>query len=183
MDKTAKLRELLLSFMKIGLLTFGGGYVMVPLIQREVIERRGWIKSDEFVALLSIAQSIPGPIALNSSAFVGYKTRGYVGAMTAIFGVVLPSFVILLLVAVFFSAIRENEIVEAAFRGMRPAVVALMAVPMFSLMRGVHPVMIGLSVAAMFAMWWWGLSPVYFILAAIVCAALWGYKLRGGLRQ
>ncbi len=178
-----KLSELLLSFMKIGLLTFGGGYVMVPLIQREVIERRGWIQNEEFISLLSIAQSIPGPIALNSSAFVGYKTRGYIGALTAILGVVFPSFAILLIVAVFFSAIRENAVVEAAFHGMRPAVVALMAVPMLSLMRGVHPIMIALSLATMFVMWWWGVSPIYFILIAVFYAICWGYRLNHKIKR
>ncbi len=178
-----KLSELFLSFTKIGLLTFGGGYVMVPLIQREVIERRGWIKNEEFIQLLSIAQSIPGPIALNSSAFVGYKTRGYIGAMCSILGVVLPSFVILLVVALFFSTIRENEIVEAAFRGMRPAVVALMAVPMLSLMRGMSPVMIALSIVAMGIMWWWGVSPIYFILGAIAVAIYWGFTLNRAAKR
>ncbi len=169
--------------MKIGLLTFGGGFVMIPLIQREVIDRRGWIKREEFVDLLTLAQSIPGPLALNSSAFVGYKTRGYLGALVALAGVVLPSFVILLLVAIFFSAIRDNAVVAAAFNGMRPAVVALMAVPMFSLMKGVHPAMIAVALVTMFMMWWWEMTPIYFIAMSIVIAVAWALKLKREIRR
>ncbi len=182
MNKT-RFRDLLISFMKIGFFTFGGGYAMIPLIEQEVIERRMWIEKGEFVDLLTIAQSIPGPLALNASAFVGYKTLGYRGALTSIVGVVLPSFVTLLLVALFFSTIRDNAIVVAAFNGMRPAVVALMAVPMISLMKGVHPSMMLIAAVTMFLMWWWSVSPIYMIVAAAVVALVWGYRIKQGVRR
>ena len=117
--------QLFLSFIKIGLFTFGGGYAMIPIIQNEVITRRGWIKEGEFLDLLTLAQSAPGPISLNTAVFVGYKMYGYRGALTSLAGVVLPSFVILLVVAIFFSQIRHNPIIDAAFRGMQPIVVAI----------------------------------------------------------
>ncbi|MFI3302664.1 MAG: chromate transporter [Rikenellaceae bacterium] len=181
--KHTKYISLLGSFMKIGVFTFGGGYAMIPLIEAEVIERRGWIKKDEFIDLLTIAQSIPGPLALNTSAFVGYKMRGYLGAVTSVLGVVLPSFVTLLLVALFFSTIRDNAIIVAAFNGMRPAVVALMAAPMFNLMRGVHPALVVVAVATMFCMWWWSISPVYLIVAAMIVSVVWGTKLKRELKK
>ncbi|MFI3292470.1 MAG: chromate transporter [Rikenellaceae bacterium] len=183
MQKNRRYIDLFLSFAKIGVFTFGGGYAMIPLIEEEVIERRGWIEKSEFLDLLTIAQSIPGPLALNASAFVGYKTRGYVGAMTSIFGVVLPSFIILLLVALFFSTIRDNAIVVAAFNGMRPAVVALMAVPMFNLMKGVHPALIVISITTMFLMWWWSISPIYMIALAMIVSIVWSFKIKKGLKQ
>ncbi len=177
-----RLRELFFSFSKIGIFTFGGGYAMIPLIEREVIERRKWVESAEFIDLLTIAQSMPGPLALNSAAFIGYKTRGYIGTLTSLFGVVLPSFTTLLLVALFFSTIRDNEIIIAAFNGMRPAVVALMVAPMLSLMKGVHPTMIIIALMTMFIMWWWSLSPIYMIAAAFAVAIVWGYRVQKKLK-
>ncbi len=178
-----KFINLFVSFMKIGMFTFGGGYAMIPLIEAEVIDKRGWIKKEEFIDLLTIAQSIPGPLALNTSAFVGYKMRGYRGALTSLLGVVLPSFVTLLLVALFFSTIRDNAVVIAAFNGMRPAVVALMTAPMFNLMKGVHPMLIVVAVATMFCMWWWSISPIYMIVAAMVISTIWGFKIKRGAKQ
>ena len=94
------------SFFKIGIFTFGGGFAMIPLIEREIIERRGWIAKEDFLELLVVAQSAPGPIALNTAVFVGYKMRGYAGAIAATLGVVVPSFTVILLVAMFFTNIR-----------------------------------------------------------------------------
>ncbi len=177
MRRDIKLRELFFSFMKIGIFTFGGGYAMIPLIDREVIERRGWVERDEFVDLLTIAQSIPGALALNSSAFVGYKSRGYIGAVTSVCGVVFPSFVILLLVAVFFASVRDNEIVAAAFNGMRPAVVALMVSPIISLSKGSSVRSIVVAAVVAFVMWWFNISPIYFISLAVICGVVWGYNI------
>ncbi len=178
-----KFINLFVSFSKIGMFTFGGGYAMIPLIEAEVIDKRGWIKKEEFLDLLTLAQSIPGPLALNTSAFVGYKMRGYRGALMSLLGVVLPSFTTLLLVALFFTTIRDNAVVIAAFNGMRPAVVALMTAPMFTLMKGVHPALIVVSVVTMFCMWWWSISPVYMIVAAIIVSGVWGVKLKKRLKR
>lgn len=93
---------------------------MIPLIEREMIDRRGWIARGDFLELLTLAQSAPGPIALNSAVFVGYKIAGYRGAFSAVAGVVLPSFVIILLIAIYFTDIRENRYVDAAFKECAP---------------------------------------------------------------
>ena len=114
-----RLRTIFASFFKIGLFTFGGGYAMLPLIEQELIAKRGWIEHKEFLDLLTLAQSVPGPIAINTSVFVGYKMRGLKGAVAALLGSVLPSFVIILAIALLFADIRHNPVVDAAFKGMR----------------------------------------------------------------
>ena len=154
------------SFFKIGLFTFGGGYAMVPIIQREVIDRRGWVDRDEFIELLTLAQSAPGPIALNTSVFVGYKMRGYAGALAALLGVVVPAFTVILIVAIYFAQFRENVYVNAAFKGMRPAVVALIVSPIVSLSRGMGTWKYALAAAVALFVWWSGVSPIWLIIVA-----------------
>lgn len=165
--------ELFFSFFKIGLFTFGGGYAMIPIIQREVIDNRHWIEQQEFLDLLTLAQSAPGPISLNTAVFVGYKMYGYRGALSALLGVILPSFLIILMVAIFFSQIRENAIVDAAFKGMRPVVVALILAPILGFTKGLHWTMISVAAVVAFVIWHFGISPIYLLLAGAVGGALW----------
>ena len=125
-NNTKLLFDIFITFFKIGSVTFGGGYAMIPLIEREVISNKGWIKNDEeIIDVFAVSESIPGAIAINSSTFVGYKIAGRSGAIAAMMGVVLPSFIIITLIATFFSKFQDNEIVKAAFMGIRSAVVAL----------------------------------------------------------
>lgn len=168
-----QLAELFFSFFKIGLFTFGGGYAMIPIIQREVIDSRHWIEEREFLDLLTLAQSAPGPISLNTAVFVGYKMCGYKGALAALWGVILPSFLIILTVAIFFSQIRENPIVDAAFKGMRPVVVALILAPILGFTKGLHWTMISIAAAVAFVIWHFGVSPIYLLLAGAAGGALW----------
>lgn len=160
------------SFLKIGAFTFGGGYAMIPLIQYEVINNRRWLSEREFVDLLTLAQAAPGPIALNTAVFVGYKERKYLGALAAVLGVVVPSFVIILLVAIFFNNIRQNPWVDAAFRGMRPAVVALIVAPIVGLTKGMHWSLIAVALAVALAVWYWGISPILFLVAGALVGIL-----------
>ncbi len=169
------MRELLTmfgSFFKIGLFTFGGGYAMVPIIQREVIDRRGWIDREEFIELLTLAQSAPGPIALNTSVFVGYKMRGYAGALAALLGVVVPAFTVILIVAIYFAQFRENIYVNAAFKGMRPAVVALIVAPVISLSKGMGAWKYLVAALTAAVVWYGGLSPIWLIVVAAVAGVL-----------
>lgn len=170
------LAEILWSFLKIGAFTFGGGYAMIPLIQHEVINHRRWLREGEFVELLTIAQAAPGPIALNTAVFVGYKLRGYSGALAAVMGVVVPSFVIILAVAMFFADIRDNVWVDAAFRGMRPAVVALIVAPIVGLARGLNVWLMAVAAATALVVWYFGISPVWFLFAGAVGGVLWAAK-------
>ena len=118
-----------LTFLKIGLFTIGGGYAMIPLIEREVVERHKWMGKEEFIDLMSLSQALPGVFAVNFSIYIGQRLRGLRGSLALAAGVVLPSFIIILLVAMFFMAFADNKVIEAIFKGVRPAVVALIAVP------------------------------------------------------
>ena len=168
------------SFLKIGAFTFGGGYAMIPLIQHEVINTRRWLSKGEFLDLLTLAQAAPGPIALNTAVFVGYRQRGYAGALAAVAGVVVPSFTILLLVAMFFADVRDNRWVDAAFRGMRPAVVALIVAPIAGLARGMNAWRMSIAAAVALLVWYFGMSPVWFLAAAaLVGLLLAAYRGKG----
>lgn len=166
-----QLLEIFWSFLKIGAFTFGGGYAMIPLIQHEVIHRRRWIEERDFIDLLTLAQTAPGPIALNTAVFVGYKRRGYLGALSAIMGVIVPSFVVILIVAIFFASIRDNAYVDAAFKGMRPAVVALIVAPIVGLTKGMRWWLVAVALAVALVVWYFGISPVWFLIAGAVVGA------------
>ena len=169
----AELLKIFYSFFKIGIFTFGGGFAMIPLIEREVIERRGWIAKDDFVDMLVLAQSAPGPIALNTAVFAGYKVRGFAGAMAAVLGVVVPSFSIILLVAIFFANIRYNPVVDAAFKGMRPAVVALIVAPLMGIVKGMAWWAMAVVVAVGLMVWYFSISPIFFLVAGAAAGVIY----------
>lgn len=121
------------SFAKIGAFTIGGGYAMIPLIQKEVVEKKRWIDEEDFMDVLAISQSAPGLLAVNISIFLGYKLRGIKGSTVATLGSVLPSFLIILLIAMFFTGYQDNPVVIKIFKGIRPVVVALIAVPVVNM--------------------------------------------------
>lgn len=127
------LLQLFLTFAKIGAFTLGGGYAMVPIIQSEVVDKRKWIDKDEFIDILAVSQSTPGVLAVNMSTFVGYKTRGLLGAAISALGCILPSFVSIILIAMFFSRIMGEDIVKQAFMGIRPAVAALITFSVYKI--------------------------------------------------
>jgi len=141
---------------------------MLPLIEAEISDRRSWISKKDFLDLTALAQAAPGILAVNMAIFVGYKLRGVPGAICAALGAVLPSFSVILLIAFFFHNFRENETVERIFKGVRPVVVALIAVPVFRLGKnaGVTWKNIGFVAACALAVWLLHVSPVYIVLAA-----------------
>ena len=167
--------SLFISFLKIGTFTLGGGYVMIPLIEKEVVNKRKWICSDEFTEMLTLAQSAPGPLAINTAVFVGYKIKGTRGMLATVLGTVIPSFTIILLIAIFFVEFKNNQTVERIFSGIRPAVVALIAVPVINMLKGkgfkIHVIVIA-AISAM-AVWLLGISPVIVIVAAGLSAILY----------
>lgn len=128
------LRELFLCFAKIGAFTFGGGWAMISIIQREVVDKRHWLGKEEFLDLLAVAQSLPGILAVNISVVVGDKLRGLRGALVASAGTIMPSFLIILLIAMFLTpeTITENPTLTAIFKGIRPVVVALIIAPVIT---------------------------------------------------
>lgn len=166
------------TFFKIGLFTLGGGYAMIPLIEAEVVERHRWVSKEEFMDLIAIAQSCPGVFAINISTFIGYKLRRIAGAVSCAMGTALPSFVIILLIAVFFHQFEDNPVVAAMFRGIRPAVVALIAVPTVKMasQAKLNRYTVWIPVVSALLIWLLGVSPIYIIVAAAIGGLLWGKK-------
>lgn len=133
MDK--KLWELFLAFLKIGLFTFGGGYAMIPLIQRETVEKRHWITDQNILEITAIAESTPGPIAVNAATFVGYRAGGFYGAVLATLGVITPSFIIILGVSYILETFEQLATVRYAFFGIRAGILGLIVRAMWSMYR------------------------------------------------
>ena len=128
-----KLWPLFATFLKIGAFTFGGGYAMIPLIQRETVENKKWITEEDILEIIAIAESTPGPIAINSATFVGYRTCGFWGAVCATVGVALPSFVVILAISYVLNAFQELKAVQYAFNGIRVGVLALLLKALWSM--------------------------------------------------
>ena len=125
MKKAKLLFELFLSMLKIGLFTFGGGYAMINILDNEFVTRKGWLDGEEFLDLVTVAESTPGPIAINCSTYIGYKKLGFVGALVATVGMCLPSFTIIYLISLFFNRFIEIPLVASAFKGIQACVVFL----------------------------------------------------------
>ena len=170
---------LFLTFVKIGTFTIGGGYAMIPLIQREVVDR-GWLSKEDFIDLFSVAQSLPGIFAVNISLFVGYKLKKTPGSIICALGTIIPSFLIILAIALFFTGVKDNVWVEKAFKGLRPAVVALIAVPCLTTARSIklsYAQMV-IPIGAALLIWLGDVSPVWIILAAIIGGLYYGLKIK-----
>lgn len=167
--------KLFISFFKIGAFTFGGGWAMIPLIEREVVDKQNWIKQEDFVDALAIAQSLPGVLAVNISILIGNKLRGLKGCLMATLGTILPSFLIILAIAIWFVQTYDNPVVERIFKGIRPAVVALIVSPVFSTAKtariNIKTVIIPIIVAL--SIWLGGVSPIWFVLLGAIGGILY----------
>lgn len=169
-----------LTFFKIGLFTIGGGYAMIQMIEDEVVTKNHWLDKDDFLDLIAIAQSCPGVFAINISIFIGYKIKKIPYALIASLGTALPSFIIILAIAMAFHQFEDNRIVAAMFAGLRPAVTALIAIPVFHLGKIAKinfancwiPIVSALLIAYL------GVSPVLIIIAAGVCGYIYGTYLK-----
>ena len=171
--------QLFWTYIKIGTFTLGGGYAMLPLIQREVVDRKGWIDEEEFLNMIALAQAAPGLIAVNSAIFIGWRVGGWKGVCGAVLGAVLPSFCIILAIAMVFSEWKEMPAVEAAFKGIRPAVVALIAAPLVKMAKAAKISWLTalVPIAAALLIRLGHVNPVWVILATIVLTitAQWLY--------
>lgn len=169
------LLTLLTTFFRIGLFTIGGGYAMIPLIEKEVVQNKKWISEKDFMDLLAIAQAAPGVFAVNISIFIGYRLRKVRGSVACAFGTVLPSVIIILLIALFFQQFKDVPLVENIFKGIRPAVVALILTPTIKLGMAAQlnrftiwvPVISAILICGL------GISPVVIIAVAIFAAILY----------
>ena len=168
------------TFFKIGMFTLGGGYAMIPIIEAEVVDKHRWVSKEEFLDLIAIAQSCPGVFAINIATFIGYKLRKTRGAIATTIGTALPSFLIILAIAIFFSQFKDNPYVAAIFRGIRPAVVALIAVPTFRLGQRakLNWYTIWIPIACALAIWALGVSPIYIIIIAGLAGYLYGTYIK-----
>ena len=171
-------KELFITFSKVGAFTIGGGYAMIPILEKEVVDRKGWLNREEFMDILAVAQSCPGLFALNMSEYVAIKiarrnkkeVNDWLLATTASLGIALPSIVIILLIAIFFQTFKDNEWVEKFFMGVRPAVVALIAAPCFRMARTAQitlrnlwiPILSCILIAV------FEVSPIWIVLGAIL---------------
>ena len=170
--------KLFLTFMKIGAFTFGGGWAMISIIEREICDKNHWIEKSEFLDLLAVAQSMPGILAVNISVSVGDKLKGLKGSLAAAVGTIIPSFLIILLIAIFLTpeTIKNNEVLSKMFMGIRPAVVALIAVPTFRLAKSAR---IGwttcwIPIVSALAIWALGVSPILVIIVAALGGLAYG---------
>jgi len=168
----ASLWQIFFVFAKIGSFTIGGGYAMIPLIKEELI-KRGWLSEEELPDIIALAQSAPGVLAVNMSIFAGYKMRGFKGSLAATLGSVIPSFLIILLIAMLFTGYQDNPVVIRIFKGIRPVVVSLILVPMINMARKGNKTWWAwvISAVTLFLVAFLDFSPIYILLTLIVVAA------------
>ena len=169
--------QLFWTYLKIGTFTIGGGYVMLSMIEREIVDCKGWIDREEFMNMIALAQAAPGLIAVNSAIFIGWRIGGWRGVIATVLGAVLPSFLIILAIAMVFQSYKDLPAVEAVFKGIRPAVVALIAAP---LIRMAYSAKITwataiIPIAGALLIWLGGLSPVWIIFVTVVATLLYTY--------
>ena len=173
-----ELAKLFFIFAKIGLFTLGGGYAMLPLMEKELVG--SCLTKQDFLDITAVAQSAPGIMAINVAILTGYRLKRTSGAIWAACGAALPSFIIILLIALFFQKFAQNPVVRRIFMGVRPAVVALIMVPVFTLSKsaGVNIKTVWICMVAALAVWLMHLSPVYVVLLAVLCGVLLRKKER-----
>ncbi len=176
----ASLWQIFLVFAKIGSFTIGGGYAMIPLISDEIIKRK-WLPEEDLPDIIALAQSAPGVLAVNMAIFTGYKIRGVKGSIAATLGSVLPSFLIILLIAMLFTNYKDNPVVIKIFKGIRPVVVSLILVPMIKMARKGNKTWWAWAISALTLIMvaFLNFSPIYILLVVIVSATLYHlYKER-----
>ena len=158
-------------FAKIGSFTIGGGYAMIPLIRDELV-KRGWLTDEELPDIVALAQSAPGVLAVNMSIFAGHRMRGFKGSLVATLGSILPSFLIILLIAMLFTGYQDNPVVVRIFKGIRPVVVSLILVPMIKMARKGNKTWWSwmISLLVLFLVAFMNYSPIYILLVLIVSA-------------
>ena len=169
--------QLFWTYLKIGTFTIGGGYVMLSMIEREIVDRKGWIDREEFMNMIALAQAAPGLIAANSAIFIGWRIGGWRGVIATVLGAVLPSFLIILAIAMLFQDYKDYPAVEAIFKGIRPAVVALIAAPLCRMAKNAKITWTTalIPIAGALLIWLAGLSPIWIIFVTVLATLLYTY--------
>ena len=173
-NKPVPLWDIFLVFLRIGAFTIGGGYAMIPIIQNEM-ERKEWIDPEELPDIVALSQSAPGILAVNISIFTGYRLRGVKGSIVATLGSILPSFLAILMIAMVFMGFKDNPVVMRMFAGIRPVVIALIAVPMIRMAAKGNKTWWAWLISAMslIAVAFLGVSPIYILLVLLVLSYTW----------
>ncbi len=177
----ASLGQLFWSFFKIGTFTIGGGYAMIPLMEKELVDRHQWLTSEEFMDIIALSQTMPGIFAANMAAHVGWQLRGLPGAVASLIGNILMPILIILMLAAGLHYLQGNAVVEAVFKGIRPVVVALIAAPVFRMAKTakISRYNFWIPLAAALLIWLLGVSPIWIIVATGIGGFLYGKYIEG----
>ena len=161
--------QLFLTFFKIGAFTLGGGYAVLSMVEKAVVDQKKWIPTDEFWDMIAVVQSLPGVFAVNTALYVGHRIAGAKGAFAAMLGAIIPSITIILLLATVFREYREQPVMERIFKGIRPCVVALILAPSLRKIKSAKVTWKTaiIPITTVFLIWWCKISPAYVILTAI----------------
>jgi chromate transporter len=177
----ASIGQLFWSFFKIGTFTIGGGYAMIPLMEKELVDRHRWLTEEEFMEILALSQTMPGIFAANMATHVGWRLRGILGAVVSVIGNILMPILIILALAMGLRYVQGNPVVEAIFKGVRPVVVALIAAPVFRMAKTAHITRYNfwIPVLAALLIWLLGVSPIWIILVTGIGGFLYGKFVEG----
>lgn len=177
--------ELFVTFLKIGTFTVGGGPSMLPLVEKYAVYDKKWITKEEFVDMIALTQSIPGPIAVDTSVYIGYKVAGIAGSIAAVFGAVFSAYVAILIIAIYFVNISQNKNVEAIFKGIRPAVVALLAVPVLRMGKSskITRKTIIIPIITVVLVVFFNVNAVYIIIASAVGGLIYRLIVKRGIQS
>lgn len=179
MKSESNLWQLFWAFFKIGTFTLGGGYAMIPLMEKELVDRHQWIDREEFTEIITLSQTMPGIFATNMATHIGWRLRGIAGAVISVIGNILMPILIILALAMGLQFLQGNAIVEAVFKGIRPVVVALIAAPVFRMAQTVHISRYNfwIPIVAALLIWLLKVSPIMVILVAGISGFLYGKYL------
>lgn len=181
-----RLFKLFIAFFKIGLFTIGGGYAMLPMIQKETVDKNGWLNNEEFIDAVAISQTSPGAVAINISIFIGYRLGGFLGAIIATLGTVLPSLLIILAVAMYLYRYKDLQVVEKVFLGIRPAVVSMIASSVYFLGKSLkfNKETIVFLIVSFIVIVFSNINPVFVILiGGIISSIYYKYKDKGVVEE
>jgi len=187
-EKLSKYLVLFITFLKVGLFTFGGGYAMIPLIQSEVAEKKKWIRESELIDIITISESTPGPIAVNAATYIGYRVAGFWGAFFSTLGLIIPSFVIILLISFIYDKISSFTVIQNMFKGIKVGVTLLLVTAIIKLSKGIKKgwyfytvFLIGLAISICFSIWLSNFSYIALILIALgLILGIIKTKIEGG---
>lgn len=168
------LLQIFFTFFKISPVTFGGGYAMIPLIEREVVDRRKWVQTREITDIFAMSGSVPGAIAINSATFVGYRVAGVLGAIVATIGIMIPTFMIMVLLSLFFLSVQDHPMVEAAFMSIRATIVAMITYAAYKIGRTalIDKTTMVLTIGSVLVLWFMHLHPVLLVIVGAILGIL-----------